>query len=104
MYSSIDDVYEELMILYDKADKKGFKIGEALYKQSLFFVDTDLIVDNKAQNLIKKYTFCKKFNTPPYPSLQDTPAKLVDDFMLIDEEITAIKESKNKEVNNGTKI
>ena len=40
MYSSIDDVYEELMILYDKADKKGFKIGEALYKQSLFFVDT----------------------------------------------------------------
>ena len=101
MYSSINDVYEELVDLYDKAEKPGFKIGEALYKQSLFFVDSDMLVDSKAQNLIKKYTYCKKFNTPPYPSLQDTPAKLVDDFMLIDEEITAIKESKNKEVNNG---
>ena len=38
--------------------------------------------------MIKKYQFCKKFNAPPYPSLQDTPAKTVESFMIIDDEIT----------------
>ncbi len=98
MYSSIDDVYEELIILYDKSIKKDFSLGEALYKQCLFFVDTNLLIDKDAQTLIKKYTFCKKFNTPPYPSLKETPAKIIDDFMVIDDEINAITESKNKEV------
>ena len=98
LYSSIDDVYEELIILYDKAIKKDFSIGESLYKQCLFFVDPNLLIDKDAQTLIKKYTFCKKFNAPPYPSLRETPAKIIDDFMVIDDEINAITESKNKEV------
>ena len=39
------------------------------------------------KNLIKKFIFCDSFNCPPYPSLQETPAELVDDFLLIKNEI-----------------
>ena len=86
------------MLLYDEAKEKGFDLGEALYKQSLFFADTNLLIDINAQNLIRKYTFCKKFNIPPYPSLEDTPAKMIDDFLIIDEAINSIKTIKSKEV------
>lgn len=101
LYSSIDDIYKELASLYDEAKERGFNLGEALYRQSLFFVDANILVNSNAQNLIKKYTFCKKFNIPPYKSLQETPAKFIDDFMIIDEEVNAIKDNKNNEVNNG---
>ena len=46
------------------------------------------------QNRIKEYQFCKTFNCPPYPSLADTPAILVDDFFIIEEEF------KNAQVRN----
>ena len=50
------------------------------------------------QNLIKKYQICKKFNCPPYHSLQDTPASLVESFMIIDDEIQqyTLKEKNGK--------
>ena len=88
-FNSIDDVYIVLNECYDKCVEKGFsRLGEALYQQSLFIVNDVLLLDEDMQNLIKKYQFCKKFNAPPYPSLQDTPANIVESFMIIDDEIT----------------
>lgn len=85
-FCNIDDVYNELILLYDEAIEKGFDLGEALYKQAAFFTDYQKLVDVEIQDLIKKYRFCKKFNCPPYPSLKDTPEKMIDDFIIIDEE------------------
>ena len=80
------DVYDEILRLSDKAEGKGFKIGESIYKGTFFFVDHTLLVDQNIQNRIKEFQFCKAFTCPPYPSLAETPAIMVDDFFIIEEE------------------
>ena len=55
-------------------------MGEALYTQALFFADINKFVTEKIQNRIKEYLFCKNFNTPMFPSMQETPAEIIDDF------------------------
>ena len=79
------------MQCHQEAIEKGYDIGEALYTQLFFFADQAHIHDKDCQNLIKKYVFCDSFNCPPYPSLQDTPADLVDNFLLIKNEIKQLK-------------
>ena len=97
IFSNIDDIYCEIIKLYDIAKDKGFNLGEALYTQACFFTDFNLIVDTECQNRIKEYQFCKKFSCPPHPSLQSTPANIIDDFMIIDEEYTHCMENSQKE-------
>ena len=75
------------MQCYDEAIERGFDVGEALYTQLFFFADPEQMYSSKCQNLIKKYIFCDNFKCPPYPSLQETPAQLVDNFLLIKREI-----------------
>tara|TARA_Y100001938_G_C7823407_1_gene297735 strand:- start:166 stop:558 length:393 start_codon:yes stop_codon:yes gene_type:complete len=97
-FESLDDVYEVLEECYDKCTEKGFnKLGEALYQQSLFIVNDYLLIDKKMQDTIKQYRFCKKFNAPPYPSLQNTPERVIESFMIIDDEIEIF----NAKANNG---
>lgn len=96
-FSSITDIYCELVKLYDIAKNKGFNLGEALYTQSFFFANHDLLINTESQNRIKEYQFCKKFKCPPYPSLQNTPANIIDDFMIIDEEYNLCMEHSQKE-------
>lgn len=103
-YKDIDDVYNELIYLYDKSLQKGFDLGESLYKQVAFFVDYKKLVNPDIQEKIKDYLFCKKFNCPPYQSLKDTPRQVIDEFMIIDiEHSSCINSAKNKkqEVANG---
>ena len=70
-------------------------MGEALYTQALFFADLTLLISSKFQDRIKEYLFCKNFNTPMYSSMQETPAEIIDDFTIIDEEYSAcIKHNK----------
>ena len=62
-------------------------MGQALYEQTLMFADINKIIDEKCQIRIKEYQFCKEFNCPPYPSLSETPATIIDDFNVIQEEM-----------------
>ena len=90
-----EQIYGILMECYNKAKEKGFDVGEALYEQHFFFADAGQLYNQDCQNLIKKYIYCDTFNCPPYPSLEETPADLVDNFLLIKKEITkAQKEDK----------
>ena len=75
------------MNCYDEAIERGFDVGEALYNQHFFFADPEELYNPDCQNLIKKFVYCDTFNCPPYPSLQETPADLVDNFLLIKNEI-----------------
>lgn len=89
MFDEIEDVYKLLVECYDQCNKEGFKsMGNALYEYSRFFVNDKMIVDEKIQNTIKSYRYCKKFNCPPFPSLNETPVDIIDSFMIIDDEIT----------------
>ena len=86
-FGSILDVYDEIIRLYEEADSKGFNVGEAIYTQSFFFADHELLLDSTMQDRIKEYQFCKQFSCPPYPSLQETPPNIIDDFTIIEQEI-----------------
>ena len=97
-FDSIDDVYKVLFQCYDECINKGYnKLGEALYQESLFFVNDEKLIDKDCQIRIREHQFCSQFNCPPYPSLKETPASVVDDFMIIQQEI---KQYSTKE-NNG---
>ena len=95
-FGSILDVYDEIIRLYEEADTKGFNVGEAIYTQSFFFTDHELLIDSKMQNRIKEYRFCKSLSCPPYPSLSETPAEIVDDFFIIEEELNNCVKIKQK--------
>ena len=95
------DVHDEIIRLYDEAETKGFNVGEAIYTQSFFFADHDLLLNEDCQNRIKEYNFCKQFNCPPYPSLKETPPNLVDDFLIIEQEYNQCMIKKQKEFKNA---
>ena len=94
-------MHDEIIRLYDEAEEKGFNMGEAVYTQSFFFADHNLLIDPAMQNRIKEYQFCKTFSCTPYPTLQETPAKLIDDFFIIEEEYNRCVNKKQKEKSNA---
>ena len=85
-YTCLDDIYDELIVLYDKALEKGFDLGEALYTQSAFFTDYCLLISKNIQEMIKQYRFSKAFNCPPYQSIEETPDEIINNFLIIDSE------------------
>ena len=89
------------MNLYDEAKEKGYNVGNALFKQIFFFADPNLLIDNSMQDRIKEFQFCKTFSCPPYPSLQETPADIVDDFFIIEEEFNNCIEQERQEKKNA---
>ena len=95
------DVYDEIIRLYDEAESRGFNVGEAIYTQSFFFADNAKLVDSAFQDRIKEYQFCKTFSCPPYPSLYETPAKIVDDFFIIEEEFKLCSAKQQQENQNA---
>ena len=95
-YCDLEDVYEELIALYDNALEKGFDVGNALYTQAPFFVDYFLLLCVESQKLIKDYLFCKTFNCPPYKSLEETSDELKNNFLIIDNEYNKVKSENQK--------
>ena len=71
-------------------------IGETIYTEHFFFCNTNELLNSDYQRKIKKYNFCKTFNTPPYQSLELTPAETIDDFMLIEKEVNYLKSKEAK--------
>jgi len=98
IYQDIDDVYDEIIKLYDLSKESGFEIGESLYFECAFFTDYELLVDINIQNRIKEYNYCKTFSCPPYPSMQETPAEIIEDFMIIEHEMNKFIAKENKDV------
>lgn len=101
VFKGILDVYDEIMRIYEATERKGLSIGESLYSSCAFFVDYNLLLDSKMQNRIKEYNYCKTFSCPPYPSMQETPSNVIEDFMAIEQEVTQCIEAKQKEANNA---
>ena len=100
-FDSILDVYDEIIRLYEEADSKGFNVGEAIYTQSFFFADHELLVNSNMQSRIKEYKFCKAFACPPYPSLQETPAKIIEQFSVIEQEYNLCVKKQQEEKSNA---
>tara|TARA_R110000823_G_scaffold167796_1_gene299786 strand:- start:1786 stop:2193 length:408 start_codon:yes stop_codon:yes gene_type:complete len=80
-YNNIEDVYEELCRCYDKSFNK-FPIGESLFVSHLFYANPTNFYNNKIQNRIKKVQYSLESKTPLYATVQDTPASVVNEFLL----------------------
>ena len=92
MFRTMDDVYEELEACYDEImERQISSVGDTLYTEHFYFCNTSDLLDVNVQQRIKEYSYCKAFSTPPYPSLQQTPAQVVDEFMLIEKELNYLK-------------
>ena len=100
-FRSISDVYDEIIKLSEEAELKGFKVGEAIYTQSFFFADHNLLLNGEMQNRIKEFQFCKTFSCPPFPSLTETPAYIIDDFFIIEEEFNHCMNKKKEDGKNA---
>ncbi len=84
------------MNCYEELKENNVKnISETIYSEHFFFCNTFELIDKNIQQRIKEYNFCKSFSVPPYPSLNDTPAKVVDDFLEIEYIMSNIKKEKN---------
>lgn len=99
MYKGMDDVYEEFIQVYDISIERGLCIGKSLYDSKKYFSDDSQIIDQDCQNRINEYRYCKTFSCSPYPSMYETPTKIVDDFIIISEECDNFVKEKNKENN-----
>ena len=96
-FRCIEDVYKELEMLYDKNIGSDIEIGKSLYHQCLLFVDPKILADQGYQRRIKEYLYCDKFKTSLYPTMNETPCDIVDDFLIIAEEHTACKSNQAEE-------
>ena len=84
------------MNCYEELDKKNIKnISETLYVEHFYFANTSDLLDKKIQQRIKEYNYCKSFNCPPFPSLDKTPARVVDDFLEIEHIMLNIRNERN---------
>ena len=101
VFEGIEEVYTEIINIYEATENQGMDIGQALYSSCAFFADYEFLVHSDIQNRIKEYNYCKTFSVPPYPSMQETPANLIEDFMTIEDECNKIRDKRNKELNNG---
>ena len=100
-YGSILEVHDEITRLYEMLESKKLELGANLYEYSFHFVDHALLVDSKMQNRIKEYQFCKQFSCPPYPSLNETPANIIEEFSVIEQEINACVNKEQQEKKNA---
>jgi hypothetical protein len=83
------------MNCYQELEDKNVKNkSETIYAEHFFFCNTSELLDSKIQERIKEYNYCKAFNTAPYPSLNETPAKVVDEFLEIEYTMRNIKNNK----------
>ncbi len=95
-FVSIEDVHGELLNCYKELEEKNVKnISETLYIEHFYFANTYELLDKKIQQRIKEYNYCKAFNCPPFVSLDETPAKVVDEFLEIENIMTNIRKEKN---------
>ena len=85
-------MHNELLQLYEEVKDKDYSIGNALFTQSKFFVDSNQLINAECQKDIKVYNYSKLSNTPPYPSVKETPYTAINNFLIIEEEIGHIKD------------
>ena len=83
--------------MHTKSLNKGLPVGKSLYKSAILFADINQFIDDNIQRRIKEYLYCKQFNSAPYPTMEETPANIIDDFMIIDEEYTMCQADLNEQ-------
>tara|TARA_R100001594_G_scaffold65971_1_gene100308 strand:- start:1189 stop:1401 length:213 start_codon:yes stop_codon:yes gene_type:complete len=70
----------------------------------MYFANNSDLIDTECQAMIKSYLYTKESSTPPFSSLQTTPASFIDDFMIVRDELNHIHNQEIRESQaNGNK-
>ncbi len=59
------------------------------------FASPAAFIEEKYQDLIKMYRYCKAVSCPPYASINDTPANIMDAFLIIEQEVNEWRQHAN---------
>jgi len=99
-FDGIEDVYAELIALYDEAIEAQAPIGHSLYIQHFYFTSDTSQYHLRTQSTIKGMRFCDQTGTPPFPSLKDTPADYIYKHGWYTDELHHITEIERKKHGN----
>ena len=83
----------------NQSQGKSFDVSESLVAQIPFFACTNSFMDINLNENIERYTYCEKFNIPPYKGCYDNqPAKWVRRAFAIRK---AFAKKEKKDMNSG---
>jgi hypothetical protein len=103
-FNNKGDVWNEIIQIAQETEQAGFSaVGEAVYLETFYFANQSDLVDPNCQAMIKSYMYCKESSTPPFSSLEKTPASFIDQFMIIKNELNYIHNQAIKERQNAKK-
>ena len=95
---AVADLIIEETVQVNEEQNKSFDVVESLVAQIPFFACSSKFMDISLNSDIERYTYCEKFNIPPYEGSYDNqPAKWVRRAFAIREAI-AKKEKKDIDV------
>ena len=82
-------------------------MGESLYVSPLFYSNPTDLYDHNIQNRIKKVQYSIASKTPIYSTVQNTPASVVDEFLIYKHEskhcMQHLAQERQKEKNGDKK-
>ena len=102
-FNDMGDVEDELLAVAHESEQQGFNVGEAVWLEHFYFCNSSDLVNRESQALIKSYLYCQESNTPPYESLAKTPANFINNWMIVRDELTHIRNLDAKERQNAKK-
>jgi hypothetical protein len=89
VFENESDLFKELERVYDDAlaePERKYTVGEALFTEFKWFCDPVQFIDRQSQEIIQMFRYCKLTNSPPYPSIAQTPCYIYDSFIIIGQE------------------
>ena len=101
-YNNEDDIWEDIVGLVLQDPKN---VGVNLYHLLPMFTNPSKITEGWMRNMITDYNLVKRFNVPLSGNLDTIDAHIIDCFIIIENEITAIEnyERKKAMMKNGRK-
>ena len=92
-FKSVEDV--EKVIDEILLEDTKVSAGQNLYFLTPLFCDQRYFIDSESQDLIRQYNFCKTYNTPLAKTFDQIPARLIEAFEIIEQELQNVTKANN---------
>lgn len=86
----VEKVIDEILLEDTKVSA-----GQNLYFLTPLFCDQRFFIDSESQDLIRQYNFCKTYNTPLAKTFDEIPARLIEAFEIIEQELHNVTKANN---------
>ena len=86
----VEEVIDEILL-----EDTKISAGQNLYFLTPLFCDQRFFIDSESQDLIRQYNFCKTYNTPLAKTFDEIPARLIEAFEIIEQELHNVTKANN---------